>query len=196
MPIRDPDLMKIRAEKIIAMKVDQNMTTKAIAEQMNLSHDTVERTMSWAKKAGLLVKYEDRILAEIVPKAIEALKTALDDGDGELAMKVLQNTLWLSQQGSKKTTGASAPAGDHEDDLSAYIARIRQKASEEEEVADGVIIGPSEGRIEGSTSPTAIAAAEENAGESYPRLLRGLPGVDEESGSPDVHPGSEKDDVE
>jgi trehalose/maltose hydrolase-like predicted phosphorylase len=145
MALRDKELQAIRAQKIIAMRTDENMTNVEIAQKLNVHPDTVRRSLSWAKKAGLFVEYEDQILKDVVPLAIAALQSALNDGDGELAIKVLNNTLWAAQNAQKNQksppTSQSNDAGDH--DLASYIAQIRQQAAEEDETQDAQITAPS-----------------------------------------------------
>ncbi len=175
MPIKDPELRAIRAKEMIAMRTSQGMTNAQIAEEMNIHPDTVKRTLTWAKKAQLFVAVEDQILQDVVPKAIEALKAALDDGDGELAVKVLNNTIWATQQAAKGSNGASAPHKAQQEvgeDLAAYIAQIRAKAQQEEETTDAHIIrgdrgeefAPDQGGIRqlpGSIEPTAASSVDE-----------------------------------
>lgn len=175
--IRDEKLRALRAKRMISMRVDDGMSMTEIAEKMGIHTATVRRNLTWAKKAGLFVEYEDQILQDVVPKAIEALKMALDDGDGELAIKVLSNTLWMAnQKGATKPNGSSGPTEDApSEDLAAYIAKIRAKAQEEEDTADGTVLT---GTGDGASSGT------DNGGfETEPRrLIEGATSGSEKAG--------------
>jgi hypothetical protein len=124
---------------MLQMKVAANMTNKEIAQEMNVHPETVKRTLSWAKKAKITVEYEDAVLVDVVPMAIKALKSALEDGDGELAMKVLDKTIWAQQQQQKQTGKTENAHPDSLHDLAAYINQLRENAGEEDETIDGHI---------------------------------------------------------
>lgn len=134
MAIFDTNLKAIRAKEMIALKTGKGMSNKEIAAEMGVHPDTVARALTWAKKAGLFVKYEDDLLESVVPKALEALKAALDDGDGELAIKVLENTIWLTNQKGNK--------GDvvEENSLASYIRDIRLEAERQQESIEGKMV--------------------------------------------------------
>jgi DNA-binding Lrp family transcriptional regulator len=124
------------------MRVEENMSNQEIAEKLNVHPDTVKRSLTWAKKAGYFVQYEDEVTKNVIPMALEALKSALADGDGELAIKVLEKTLWAVQSGAgKKPNGTSVPEASGDDgDFMAAVAQIRAQAAKEESTVDGETI--------------------------------------------------------
>lgn len=153
MGLKTPELKNARAKMIIEMRTARNMSIGEVAKELNVSKDTVRRALDYAQTAGLFVQYEDRILQDIVPAAIEALKTALADGDGELAVKVLNNTLWAAQQkGAKSPNGASAPnsGSDGGDQLAEFMHKIRSASKEEEYAGERSVGG---GSLVGSFGP-------------------------------------------
>jgi hypothetical protein len=95
-----------------------------IAEEFNVSVSTVDKEFSWAKKAGLIASAEDKILAELVPLAHEAIREALINGDAEVALKIFEGTI----PGFKKSNSKSHSEGTI-DELSEYLNRIRSNPS-------------------------------------------------------------------
>lgn len=107
---------------MIAFRI-RGKSYKDIAAEFNVSEDTVERTLNYAKRAGLVAQFEDQILEELVPAAIENFKTAMQNGDTQVALEVFKGTgLLLRPQERAKPTIAD---GDGDEDLEVYIRRIR-----------------------------------------------------------------------
>lgn len=144
MGLKNETLKAIRAKEIIALKTEKGLTNAEVAREIGVHPETVKRALSWAEKAGLFVQYEDSLFTDVIPLAIKALKMALDDGDGELAVKVLNNTLWAANNNKgqqKESNGSSGPT----EDLAAYIDSIRKKSQEELETIDGELTHGSHG---------------------------------------------------
>lgn len=91
-----------------------------IAQEFKVSKDTVERSLSFAKRAGLVTQFEDQILQDLVPEAIKAFKKAMENGDTTVALEVFKGTGLLLRPSEKVV----APKSD-EGDLASYIKQIR-----------------------------------------------------------------------
>lgn len=94
-----------------------------IAAEFNVSEDTVERTLNYAKRAGLVAQFEDQILQELVPAAIESFKTAMQNGDTQVALEVFKGTGFLLRP--QERAKPLVTDGDGDEDLEVYIRRIR-----------------------------------------------------------------------
>jgi hypothetical protein len=128
--LHDKDLRRLRALRMIEMRV-MNMTIEQIASTFNISPITVSRTLTWAKQAGLIADAEDRILQELIPKAIKAAQSALEDDEhkqdaGRLAVKLFE--LSIPSMGKKTQTKPSST--DQSEDLASYVTNLRDRAVE------------------------------------------------------------------
>jgi len=107
--------------KAMAMVTERihGSTYKAIAAKFKCSIDTVKRMLDWADENGLVEKYEEQILQDLVPLAIQAYKDALVKGDTFVAKDV------LSGMGiTKKPRDAHQPKQQDEDlDLEIYLRK-------------------------------------------------------------------------
>jgi biotin operon repressor len=122
--LRDPQMKKIRALMMMEFKIKTAASANEIAKEFGVSRKTVERTLSYAKKAGLLVEIEDRILAELMPAAHKAILAGLADSENPIeAAKIGMDLLKAGVPMLKKTQGPAKAAGD--DELDAYIAQLR-----------------------------------------------------------------------
>jgi hypothetical protein len=110
--------------KMVEGKVMKNMTNNDLAKEFNCSVDTVERTLTWAKRADIFATYEDKIVQELIPLAHSAIRDALADGNAKIAVEVFKG-LNLLRTGP---AAAGSPARAADDDLAAYIAAKRDKA--------------------------------------------------------------------
>lgn len=117
--IRDPGERRLRALKMVELRVGKSASIQDIAEAFNVSTKTVERTLTWARKAGIIASAEDKALQELVPLAHEALKGALAKGDAEIALEIFKNLL---PSFSKKNNAPGTQAGD---ELSSYLNNLR-----------------------------------------------------------------------
>lgn len=116
----DKDFQRLRSLMILEHKVKNNSTYAELGKEFNVSEDTVRRSLTFAKRAGLIVKYEDRILEELVPAAIIAIRAALEDGDAQVALEIFKGTV----PGFSKTPKTVA-TNDSSSDLSRYIEQMR-----------------------------------------------------------------------
>jgi len=162
--LKDPDLRRLRALRMIDMRI-RGKTMKQVAEEFGVSENTVERTLSWAKKAELVVQAEDKILRELVPAAQKALLAVLagenDDVKAKAALEIFKGTL---PSFAKKPTVTGASSGT-DSDLSTYINTLRDGL-----IADGEIVGraDSPAALEGGTRKSLPARAESLAPQGLP----------------------------
>lgn len=139
MGLKDPEMKKLRALKLIEAKVTENLTTKELAERFHISMDTVDRTLSWAKRADIFANYEDKIIQELIPLAHEAIKSALIDGNAKIAVQVFKGLNLLK---TNAPTPSSPTQRVYDDDLAGYIAKKRDLAQLRESAINGEIIPP------------------------------------------------------
>jgi hypothetical protein len=132
----EPKFKKLRAMKMVEGKVMHNMTNTELAKEFNCSVDTVERTLSWAKKADIFASYEDKIVQELIPLAHTAIRDALADGNAKIAVEVFKG-LNLLKSGPAPVGSAQR---NQEDDLASYIAAKRDRAQLQENTIEGKLI--------------------------------------------------------
>jgi hypothetical protein len=134
--LRDPDLRRLRALRMIEMRI-KGKTMKEVADEFGVSTDTVERTLSWAKKAELVVEAEDKILRDLVPAAHKAISDVLagtnDEVKARTALEIFKGTL---PSFAKKPTVKGNASHDAQSDLSSYIDTLRNGL-----IADGEVLG-------------------------------------------------------
>ena len=135
MSVHNPDVKRLRALNIVQMKITGHSNAK-IAKELNLSVKTVERELTYAHKARIFVDVEQRILQELVPRAIEAIKAALEDGDSETALDVLKSIGALPDVRTPKTEIQSKES----DELQLAIAEARNQKLIDEGTVDGEIV--------------------------------------------------------
>lgn len=154
--LKDPDLRRLRALGMIDMRI-RGRTNKEVAEAFNVSEDTVVRTLSWAKKAELVVQAEDKILRELVPAATQAIKDVLtgtnDEVKAKTALDIFKGTLPSFAKG-KSSNGSSNPDSGN---LASYIETLRNNL-----LVDGDVLGSSnDGLPEGRPQRLITAGAAE-----------------------------------
>lgn len=137
--IVNKDLQKIQALMMLQMRLGSNMSYKEIAQAMNVHPETVERRMIFAEKAGLFLDLEKEIITKIVPKAMKAIETALEDGDSETALEILKSVGVLRDRKAPKT--AKEEADDNE--LFETITGLREQRAIEEATVVGELVGRS-----------------------------------------------------
>jgi len=118
--LRHPADKKLRAMEVVKRHIVQGEQIKDIAKDMNVSQDTIQRSLEWARRANLFVQYEQKLFDELLPLAHEAVKLALQDGDAQVALKILEGTNVL-----KKNAPKSAAAEADEEGLYGEILKAR-----------------------------------------------------------------------
>ena len=140
MGLKDENLRRIRATKVVNMRVSGHRLGQ-IAEELNISIDTVERDIKYAEKANLFLDLEQKLLHQLAPKAITAIETALEDGDAETAIEVLKSLGIMKDSKAPKTQVEA----NQSDDLARAIEEARERRQLNAETADGELI-PTGGR--------------------------------------------------
>lgn len=159
--LKNEDLRRLRAHAMIQARVQDGMSKKEIAEKFNVSTKTVERTLTWAKKADLFVEYEDRLMTDLLPLAYEALKSALGpDGDPKIAIQILKGLNLLKTDHPKTVQQVT-----QEQNLADYIAAKREQAQLEEMTEDGELVETDGARLL-SAGDVPADSGREKAGES------------------------------
>jgi len=130
--LHNKDLQKIQAMMMVQMRVTGSSNVE-IAKALNMSTDTVERRLKFADKAGLFIEYEQHLLQSLVPKAMKAIETALEDGDAETALEVLRSTGILKDPKAPKTQTEQSENDD--------LARAIKAARVERELMEGTVDG-------------------------------------------------------
>lgn len=123
--MRDPDFKRAR-NLLMLNDALHGLSRREIAEKFRVSESTVDRALDWVKRANLVTQFEDRILQELVPEAIETFKRALKKDDTEVARDVFKG-LGLLLKPQERATKSPSEEGE---DLEIYIRKLR-KAPEE-----------------------------------------------------------------
>lgn len=154
-------LARARAMLILKRKLTSGLTNAMIAKEFNISKVTVERALRKAKSEQMVERFEDQILAELVPAAITTLKQALVDGNATAAIEVMKGMGVFKKPATK---GSEEANGDN-DSLEVYIRSKRQPTSRL--ASDGQASLP---RV--SEQP-ALPAARTGAADAAPALQSG-----------------------
>jgi hypothetical protein len=160
--IHDPELKRLRAMQMMDARA-KGYSLKEVAEMFRVSDDTVVRTLTYAKRAGILVEAADNLLRTIQPLAETAIVDALKDRDvdpvakANIALRLYEGVGLLGNKGK--------PSGTHSDDseLERAMKDLREKAKLIEETTEGELLVPgSTARllIDGAGSEAAGAGTE------------------------------------
>lgn len=175
--LRDPELRRLRALRMIEARI-KGKSQKDIALEFGVSQDTVERTLSWAKKAELVVEAEDKILRELLPAAHKAITAVLTGDDDEVkaktALEIFKSTL---PSFAKKSSHTGASVGS-ESDLSSYITSLRGAAGVADRTLDGEVLGSGAAHAlpeasEGGPRALLTAGEASDAAQSLPAAAAG-----------------------
>jgi DNA-binding Lrp family transcriptional regulator len=150
------------------MRLGSNMSYKQIGDAMNIHRETVERRMVWAEKAGLFLDLEKQVIENIVPKAMKAIETALEDGDAETALEILKSVGVLRDPKAPRTQKQ-----EFEDNaLQEAIAGAREQRAIEDGTLEGTVVGRGglAGLLEQNVEVDANKADEEGAPEGRSEL--------------------------
>lgn len=120
-----------RAFKMLEKRIVEGKTLKEVAKDFNVSVPTVHRAMSLAKKGDLLITFEDKLHAELIPLAHTAIVGALHEGNAKVALEIFKGTNLL-----KKNAMPTLSEQQDADDLAAYILSKRTAALLEETSID------------------------------------------------------------
>jgi hypothetical protein len=129
--LSDPALKRLRFLHFLNDRL-MGLTIPRIAEKWNVHEDTVSRTLTWGKRAGLIADAEDRLLSEIFPAAEKTIIEAIKDGDAVTAREIYK--MVVKGRDAKKGDGS---ASTDEDELARYMAERRKKQEQIENTVDG-----------------------------------------------------------
>lgn len=156
--IFDPELKRLRAIRMMEARAAGH-SIREVAEMFRVSDDTVQRTLTYARRAGILVEHSDTILQRMVPLAetaiIDALKSTEVDilSKAQLGMKLYEGVGLLGNKG--KPSGAL----DGDNDLAKAMQELRQKAELYANTTEGELVSGSPQRFlpDGPVSTAADA---------------------------------------
>lgn len=146
MAVRSPDQRRLRALEIIKRKVFQNQTIETIAKEMNISHDTVERDILFARKAHLLRKFEDQMVNKLFPMAFGRVMREMEKEDGDLkTAKDILFSIGVMHKGTSRPVSQSAQ--EDEETLAAWVSAARitdlREANAEANTLEGELVAGS-----------------------------------------------------
>jgi hypothetical protein len=166
MPPVNERIRRLEALQMLKEKVVEGKSTTEIAKDHNCSTDKVQKTLSWGERAGLFTNFQDQILQDLIPTALQAVKEAMLDGDAQVALEVLKGQHFLTkpnqpmQHTGKKSGMVVEQLGGMPSNMWEYIQQKRSQAQLEEDKEKGLL---TDGTI---VDQTAIE-------EVSPRLLSG-----------------------
>lgn len=96
------------------------MSLAQIGAEFHMEAKNVTKEINWAQRQGLVDRFEDQILSELVPSAIGALKTAMTNGDSNAALEVLKGVGLFR----KDRPMAAPPSPIIEESLELHVKRI------------------------------------------------------------------------
>jgi hypothetical protein len=163
--VHDPELKRLRAIAMMRARIAGNSINR-VAEMFQVSDATVERVLSYAKRAGLLVEHGDTILQRMVPLAESAIIDVLKDKEvdkvekAKIALKLYEGTGLLGNKGAP----AGVNSGDSE--LASAMRELREKAKLQEQTIEGQILEDAAQRLLTAGVDDQVAGADqEDAGE-------------------------------
>jgi hypothetical protein len=99
--IKNDDLYHYRAMEMLKHKL-AGSTYQAIAAQYGVSVDTVSRSIDYLGRSGTLAVLENKIIEELVPKAVQIYSQQLDKGNVDVAKDVIKNLVLIGNRDSKR----------------------------------------------------------------------------------------------
>ena len=134
--VRDYHVRRLAAIEYMKSRVFKGQSNREIAKDHGVSRNTVERTLTWAERAGIFVELEDQLVADIAPVALMTIKHALEhDKNADVALEILKGLNIL-----KKNHPITAKEVKDQDDLASYITAARVQAQLDADTTDGVLL--------------------------------------------------------
>lgn len=176
--IRNENLRRLRDLSFLKMKLETNCSNKLIAKHFNLDVRTVASGLTRVARTELLQQFEDELLKNLVPLAMDAIKNALETGNETVALEILKGCNVL------KKPGSVIPSGDG-DELEVHI-RAKRSRSAQTEVDAGNSLPPPEITIEALAEAVGSVVGEGYLAGNYPgeRFSPG-DGADQADNEPD-----------
>ena len=176
--LKDPDMRRLRALGMIDMRI-RGRTNREVAKEYNVSEDTVARTLTWAKKAQLVVAAEDRIIRELLPAATEAIRQVLTGDDlkvkAKTALEIFKGTLPSFAKGKTTHAGPTDSSGD----LASYINSLR-----DDKLVDGEVLSSGRSLPEGSPQRLITSGSAESRPEGLSVPAEGHESAPDEERNP------------
>lgn len=127
--IQNSQLRQLRDLKILERKITSGLSNKELAKEFGIYHKTVKNALSRIARSELAQKFEDQLLTELGPLAMNALKGALQAGNEQVALEVLKGI------GVLKKPGTPINQGDG-DELELHIRAKRSRPPASQPPAD------------------------------------------------------------
>jgi hypothetical protein len=182
--LHNKDLQKLQAMMMIQMKLGKNMSNVQIAKEMGVHYETVASRMKLAEEAGLFLDMKNEMISRILPKAMKAVDTALEDGDSETGLEILRAFGIVRDPRVQKTSQEV----QEDTALQEAINEVREQRALDSATIDGAIIG--RGGLAGllTESPEAASTELNSDGNSTLAPVAESP---EETSSDDLSPRHE-----
>jgi DNA-binding IclR family transcriptional regulator len=125
---KDTAERRLFALKVLGLRMT-GLKQSEIAQQLGCHRSTVYKLLDYAQKAGLIAAYEDQILQALVPKAIGAIEKALDEGNFDVAQKMLAGMGIYKRPAERRDSAAEGA----EMSVETYLLRKQQIAAAQTE---------------------------------------------------------------
>ena len=87
----NPAIVRAQA-RLMTTKRIMGKSVAQIAAEFEMSHDTVQRRLAWAKRHGMVEDALDTVLDHLVPEAVKTYLAAIQSGDIDAARDVMFGT--------------------------------------------------------------------------------------------------------
>jgi hypothetical protein len=158
-----PDEHGARQGAVLAKRV-VGKSIPTISKEMNMSTLQVRKELGEAQRKGLHSKAVDFITEELMPKALAVYAVALENGDTEIATKVLEGLGILGKNGQVGILMSSADGSDMSFEKWRLSVTKQVQNGQQAGSASGVAEGVAEGGPRGSALDGEIIA--EGVGEA------------------------------
>ena len=96
--IRNEGIYRLRAMEMLQMKV-RGMGDVAIGKEFGVSDQTVQRSLAYAAREGLVKQYENQLISDLIPEAIRVYKAKLtEENDPYVAKDIIDNLIKLGDR--------------------------------------------------------------------------------------------------
>lgn len=116
----------LRDLSLLQTKITTGMTNDQLAAQFGISERSVARGLkSAADRADLIAKFEDELLADLVPEAVKAVKEACKNGNANVALEILKGAGILKKPRDMNRTAE----GGEGDSLELFLKLKKQRTN-------------------------------------------------------------------
>lgn len=135
--IRNTKLRRLRALRIIEFRA-VGWSNSEIAEELRLSTDYVREELVWADKNGLIEVAEQRVLEQMVPKALDVVMKRMETADPlGLDLRAATAVLGILKDLSRNKATKEARREDREFDVAHYLAERAERIAAEQAAGGG-----------------------------------------------------------